>query len=580
MSNHYIYGQQQIYDQNIQYTTDINTTGQIQIEGAQFGTYDTTTTTTYQQLPNTTVTTLDPITYQQQYVQYDQQFEQQPIYLDQGQYSEQVYLQGDQLGQVINYQAGNAITGYEQPLYPNQIKQQQQPNQKIQYQYYQQQQVQQQQKQPQAIPNQNTINSQRQAKMVRQMIQQQKTNIPQNAPITPITPILPKGSRNPNISRQQYPQKQNQNVQIMNQGNVNQSPNKIEGGGFAGMQLGQTLKETKYITVNQNQNVEQNLQKEMPQIERDFQPNIPLANSIINQSQLPFQQNQSNVANNINPQINMPKVTPLSQQSQNIQNYQQQYVVPTRNPNLDLQKYQYSNNDSHFITTAAPGTSTMAMNNNINMGQNIKPVEANINTTQRNFQYTNGLFNQNSEYDDIKPEVGVGKGVFDDEDSNIGKSGIQNLENSNNIEKSGIQNLENSNNIEKNGMQNLENSNNIEKSGIQNSEISNMDNDMAVSGIQFIGDSKMENVEELNDKFIEKKLSNEENEKENPIEEKSPDQSNIDDLGKENNQIINENPVESKIIDIDDQLDYLPTAIMVMKGKGELLPPPKKKKYQ
>jgi hypothetical protein len=267
----------------------------------------------------------------------------------------------------------------------------------------------------------------------------------------------------------------------------------------------------------------------------------------------------------------MSKVTPLPQKSQNIQNfqnYQQQYVVPRRNPNLNLQKYQYSNNDSHFITTADPGTSTMAMNNNTNMGQNIKPIEANINTTQRNIEYTNGLFNQNNEYDDIKPEVGAGKGVFDDEEaSNIGKSGIQNLENSNNNMKSGIQNMENSNNIE--------------KSGIQNSEISNMDNDMAVSGVQDIGDSKMENVEQdLNDKFIEKKLSNEENEKENPIEEKSPDQSNIDDLGKENNQIINENPVESEIIDIDDQLDYLPTAIMVMKGKGELLPPPKKKKYQ
>jgi hypothetical protein len=570
MSNRYIYGQQQVYDQNIQYTTDINTTDQIQMEGAQFGTYDTTTTTTttYQQLPNTTVTTMDPITYQQQYVQYDQQIEQQPIYIDQGQYSEQVYLQGDQIGQVINYQTGNATTGYEQQLYPNQIKQQQQPNQKIQYQYYQQQQVQQPQKQPQSIPNQNTINSQRQAKMVRQMIQQQKTNIPQNAPIIS---IAPKGSRNPNISRQQYQQKQNQNAQIMNQGNVNPSPNKIEGGGFAGLQLGQTLKETKYVTVNQNQNLEQNPQNEMPQIESDFQPNIPLANSIINQSQLPFQQNQSNVANNINPQMKMPKVTPLPQKSQNIQNfqnYQQQYVVPRRNPNLNLQKYQYSNNDSHFITTADPGISTMAMNNNTNFGQNIKPVEANINTTQRNIEYTNGLFNQNSEYDDIKPEVGAGKGVFDDEEaSNIGKSGIQNLENSNNNMKSGIQNMENSNNIE--------------KSGIQNSEISNMDNDMAVSGVQDIGDSKMENVEQdLNEKFIEKKLSNEENEKENPIEEKSPDQSNIDDLGKENNQIINENPVESEIIDIDDQLDYLPTAIMVMKGKGELLPPPKKKKYQ
>ena len=564
-SNQYIYGQQQIYNQNIQYTTDINTTGQIQMEGGQYGVYDASIA--YQEIPNGTVT-MAPTVYQQEYEQYNQQIEQQPIYLDQGQYIQQgqpIYLEGGQIGQPINYQTGNQMTGYEQQLYQNQI-QQQQPNQNLEYQYYQQQQQlqqqQQQQQQPQIIQNQKTNNTQRQPKIVRQIIQQQKTNIPQNVPNTPITsntPRLPIGSRNPNIKRQ-YQQNQNQNTPIINQGNINT-------GGYIGAQMGQKLTEVKNIQNNQNQNLEQNPQKEKPQIDEDFQPNIPLANSILNQSKIQqLQQNQNQnqlgVANNMNSQITMSKVTPLQQDSQNLQNmqnlqknqnYQQQpYFVARRNPNLNIKKYENSNNDSHFVKAEDPGLSSMgmAMNNNMGMNQNNNSIEQNINninninSIQKNMEYSNGVFNGGDDDDDMKPEVGEGNTVLDSQMSNIGKSGMKSLGNSN---------------------MNLD---------------MNMDNDFAVSRMEFIGESKMENVEqELDDKFIEKKLSNEEIEKEIPIEEKTPDQSNINDLGNENNQMIN-NKIESEVIDIDDKLEYLPTAIMIMKGNGELLPPPKKKKYR
>ena len=562
-SNQYIYGQQQIYNQNIQYTTDINTTGQIQMEGGQYGVYDASIA--YQEIPNGTVT-MAPTVYQQEYEQYNQQIEQQPIYLDQGQYIQQgqpIYLEGGQIGQPINYQTGNQMTGYEQQLYQNQI-QQQQPNQNLEYQYYQQQQQlqqqQQQQQQPQIIQNQKTNNTQRQPKIVRQIIQQQKTNIPQNVPNTPITsntPRLPIGSRNPNIKRQ-YQQNQNQNTPIINQGNINT-------GGYIGAQMGQKLTEVKNIQNNQNQNLEQNPQKEKPQIDEDFQPNIPLANSILNQSKIQLllqNQNQLGVANNMNSQITMSKVTPLQQDSQNLQNmqnlqknqnYQQQpYFVARRNPNLNIKKYENSNNDSHFVKAEDPGLSSMgmAMNNNMGMNQNNNSIEQNINninninSIQKNMEYSNGVFNGGDDDDDMKPEVGEGNTVLDSQMSNIGKSGMKSLGNSN---------------------MNLD---------------MNMDNDFAVSRMEFIGESKMENVEqELDDKFIEKKLSNEEIEKEIPIEEKTPDQSNINDLGNENNQMIN-NKIESEVIDIDDKLEYLPTAIMIMKGNGELLPPPKKKKYR
>ena len=69
-------------------------------------------------------------------------------------------------------------------------------------------------------------------------------------------------------------------------------------------------------------------------------------------------------------------------------------------------------------------------------------------------------------------------------------------------------------------------------------------------------------------------------EKENPIEEKLPDQSNVDYLNNPNQSFPQQSRNQSQVGDIDDNLDHLPTINSIMKGNSELLPPPKKKKYK
>ena len=96
------------------------------------------------------------------------------------------------------------------------------------------------------------------------------------------------------------------------------------------------------------------------------------------------------------------------------------------------------------------------------------------------------------------------------------------------------------------------------------------------STIDNVGISGMKSVEPVMQSKV-----NDEFEKENPIEEKFPDQSNVENLNNQNEgfpQQITQNP--SQIGDIDDQLDHLPTINSIMKGNSELLPPPKKKKYK
>ena len=86
---------------------------------------------------------------------------------------------------------------------------------------------------------------------------------------------------------------------------------------------------------------------------------------------------------------------------------------------------------------------------------------------------------------------------------------------------------------------------------------------------------------EENNFFIENSLDNEELEKENPIEEKIPDESHLDDnINNDFQQEKNNQNNENEIIDIDDNLDELPTIKDILKGIFEILPPPKKKKYQ
>ena len=480
MSNQYIYGQQ-TYNQNIQYDTGINTNDQVEINGTQFVNYETTN---YQQTNKINNINMQPIVYQQ----YEQQ--EQPIYLDQNQAYQTEYIIQDQDGQIYEYQKGEKNVGYDQ--YDQYYQQQNQQLNQI-YQY--------QQPQIQTIP-------QKQVK-ISQPIAQLNPNIPKNPPI---------GSRNPYIQRKQFQPKQN--IQQINQENIHQPP-----------QIGQNIAET--IIIPQNQNISNG----KPLIESNFQPNIPMANSVLNQSKIPFRINQSNVTT-MNPQIQQPqsnmqsKVMPLPQQTQKYQ----QYVIPRRNPNVTIKQYEYSNNDSHFVTTADPGSRTVPMNvdMNYNQGTSQNSLVANFELSQNEKEYAD------DKSEELRPEVGAGNSVVD----SITMSGMKNTE-KNEMEKSAVSSIH-----------------------------------TVANGLENSGFSKMDNIEQpLNDNLIQKKISKEEIEKENPIEQKFPDQNEVSNLENENNQDNNQDE-ESDIIDIDDKLEYSPTAESIMKGKGELLPPPKKRKYQ
>ena len=248
-------------------------------------------------------------------------------------------------------------------------------------------------------------------------------------------------------------------------------------------------------------------QFDQPQIEPDFQPEIPMTNSVLNQSKIPFQQNQVRITPGYNPQVqaNPP------------------YVVPRRNPNINLKQYDNAYGGSHFVNTADPGLSTITVKykdnssiQNNNSSDIVKKISGQL-SQKSSGRVQNSLDNEPIE----QPEVGTGT-------SNFGP--------------------------------------NVELSETQNVKQSGLDN---------IGLSGMKSVEPITDSKI-----NEEFEKENPIEEKFPDQSHVDDLNNQNEgfpQQMSQNP--SQIGDIDDNLDHLPTINSIMKGNSEMLPPPKKKKY-
>ena len=252
--------------------------------GAEFGTYETTN---YQ--PGKTATVVrQPISYET----YEQQ---QPVYYDQDpSYNQQIYQQPKQTNNLYEYQTGEPITGYEN--------------------YYQIQQETHQQMfpQPQTIAQQQAKMAQQKAKMVKQMVHQNQ-NIPNQNYQTGFA------SRNPNI-RQQYQPQQPQIIQKKYSGRMNQQ-------------------QEMYGQQNEPQ-------FDQPQIEPDFQPEIPIANSVLNQSKIPFQENQIKTTPAYNPQA---QTNPS-------------YVIPRRNPNANLKQYGYYG-DSHFVNSVDPGTSTMQVNN-------------------------------------------------------------------------------------------------------------------------------------------------------------------------------------------------------------------------
>ena len=492
MSKQYPYGQP-IYRQEIKYQTGVDRNyDQMQFQGEGYGTYEANN---YQQGAKAKVTNNDYIL---------QQTYEQPIYLEQNQtdYTQQVYYNDGQPNQVYEYpQQGAQILGYEN-YYQNP---QQNQKQFINQQYQQPQTIAQQQAQQARIYQQQNKIAQQQAKIVRQIVQP-KQNIQTKQNIQ-----LASGSRNPHM-RQQYQYQQAQQIQQQN------LPQNIQGK-MNRPQIGKNFVENAFIQQNQFD--------DQPQIESDFQPEIPMTNSVLSQSKIPFQPKESQVPQ-MKPQVNQPptqsKIIP--QQSQK---YPGGYVVPRRNPNLNIKQYEY-NNDSHFVASVDPGTRTIAYNpQEQNPSQNLsKKISGEMSNKQ-------SKISQKSIEGNLEPNQNEADQLFyKTEEPNV------------------------------------------------DTVKTNINPTIGLSGIQ---NSGMNNVEvNLNENLVETKFPNEEIEKENPIEEKVPDQSNVDNLNNENNdfpQEENQNQfgVSQMEGDIDDNLDHLPTINSIMKGTSNMLPPPKKKKY-
>ena len=575
MTEQYIYGQQIYGQDNIQYET----TG---VEGAQFGTYGASN---YQQEQNLNLDNLENLNYQE--------IQAQPIYLNEKhiytQPGQETYLQQNKPEQ---YNFETNLQGYEN-YFQNQVQQPQQQNiqyfqqnqtiqqpqniqnqkyvqqtqtieqqkylqqpqtiqqqkyaqqpqsiQQLQQQQYgqqaqsiqqQQQYIQQQQnilqqqyaQQPNNIQQQKFI--QQQANMTRQMAHHQPNVKPYSNMKQPTFP-----SRNPHIKQQyQLPNNMPQmNQPQMNQPQMNQpqmNQPQMNQPQMNQPQQGQNLNEMKYDN-------QPNYQLEKPSIEPDFIPSIPLANSVLSQSKIPFQPNQ-NVP--INPQAQQP---PKPMQSNNMMP-QQSNIGTMRNPNYNLQQYGYmnnmnnmNNNNSHFVTTANPDWGYNEANP-LEPKQDIKKKNSEEPLTHKE----SGLSHKSLEHEqeqllNKKEEPGV--------DTNIkNNSSVQNV----GIPMSSVQN-------------------------IGNSEIGNV-------GVG-VGLNNTNNIEaniDANENPLESKITNEEF----PIEEKMPEQNNVN----ENNNYqedVNKNPLEGSV-DIDDNLEHLPTVNSIMKGRAELLPPPKKKKYK
>ena len=496
---------------------------------------------------------------------YKQQIYQQPgqqiIYQEQ-QPVEQVIYQEQQPGQQIIYQEqqpGQQIIYQEQQPGQQIVYQEQQPGQQIIYQGQYNQQLFEQ--------NPKTIQDQRTKKYTQQMAKQ-KPNIEQKPPFQQQGFV----SRNPHI-KQQYQSK-----------NIHQ-------------QYNQNIPQPKYIPQPQIQNQNQQklmIEHEKPSIQPEFAPDFQIANSVI--GQIPFDPNQ--IPKKTNTPI-QPKVPYQAQNQQN--NVQPMFVIPRRNPNVKLTKYDLTNS-SHYVNTSDPGSRTTKINtpniNNVNQiqssdkGANMK---SKITEEQKaSMKYSiDPNFPKKEEQKEIlneedKPEVGVGITC-------LGNSSLLNNESVNNI---------NDTNINNNSINNKENFN--IKTSNNNSVMNSVNNKNSVNSnlginnnVKISSNSKNNNFEsninmrgnEFNDNIIDNKMNHEETEKENPIEEKVPDETNMDNpINVVQQNYENYQPHynaqemhESKLkesVDIDDDLDHLPTVGSIMKGKSEMLPPPKKRKYQ
>ena len=462
----------------------------------------------------------------QEQVIYQEHPGEQVIYENLIQPQEQVIYQDQiQPGQQVVYE--DQIQPGQEVIYQEQL----QPGQQVIYQ------------DPHQIYEQNPqyIKEQRKAKYVKQMVTQ-KPNMKQISPYQQQEYI----SRNPNIQNipQQYIQN---NPKYQNQINIQQK----------------------------------NIKQDKPSIDSDFQPDFGLPNSIIGQSQINFEKNPN--PQNLNAQM-QPQTQYQNQGQQNYINYNQpnqsSYVVPRRNPNKNIKKYDLTNS-SHYVNTNDPGARGMNsgnLNNNnyINQSQSSnKGVNMKNKISQEQVKYSiDPNFQKNEQTKQIieeedKPEVGEGIPCVNESVNNLVNNNITNNQKSVKINNNDIQ--INNNNIS-NNINDLNNNNNI------NSNINMNNNNINING------------NENNENYIDNQKSQEEIENENPIEEKVPDvntMENPDNIIEENYKKYQphysaEEVHESKLkqsIDYDDSLDHLPTIDNILKGIENLLPPPNKTKY-
>ena len=286
--------------------------------------------------------------------------------------------------------------------------------------------------------------------------------------------------------------------------------------------------------INQNIQIKENLSQDKPLIESEFQPEFQMANSIISQSQIKVELTQSNLnskQSQIKQSPNQSKIIQQIQQSHQ-KTFPHNYVVPLRNPNININRYEQIDNDSHFVISEDPGLRSLRTNN--------------TKTTRQN--------------PNISKEISISESKFSQfayKDSNLSKKSIEaNFEDSQ-LEK--------------------ENEDLHPEVGFGSSVISQS----VMSKVNKMGNSNVQNSDSnINNNVSNCKISDEIIEKENPIEEKRPDEINLNDL--ENESIIsnlqkkNQNPLN---ISITDRMDKLPTISNIMKGTNEILPPPTKKKY-
>jgi hypothetical protein len=445
-----IYNQNLYGQSNIQYQTGIESLEPNTMSGAEFGTHEATN---YQPTTTGNVTRLPTIYQTEQestttYYDPNQAFNQQYVYVQSG--------QSDQLYQF--QQQGNDLSAFyqQQIIQPQQniINQQDLINQQL---FQNQQQVIQQQPQPIST----------QAKMVQQMAKQQNLN--QNLQNTSNIRQPLSASRNPYFN-QQF---KGQNVDPLN--NPPQIDDNIQDG---------------------------------PIIESDFQPNFQIANSIINQSQIPLDPNITNPQNQSN-------MRPLPQQSQQV-NYNQGVMASGRNPNLRIQQYGQLSNDSHFVTSVDPGSRTVFINN-------MNPVEPNLEKkTSDNIQQVSQLSHK---------ESGISHNSIEDNQE--------------------------------------PNQNEIENEKELNNDLLNKNDSMNLQ-------NTVKTVE--TNEVLASKMSNDIYENENPIDEKKPDLSNLDNLRDDSFPMeMNQNPLMQSV---SENMAQLPTIGSIMKGTSEMLPPPTKKKYQ